>query len=355
MAENRNILIRALQDYEAAASFSLPEWDQCIRMARHANLLSRISLRLQKEADEGKIAPKVREHLRAARVVADQHERIMRWEIEQVQELLGPGEIQVVLLKGAAYVARELPPSQGRLYSDIDIMVPLAEIGRVEAILLQNGWEHTKLEPYDQKYYRKWMHELPPLRHQSRKTCLDVHHTILPRTGRIRIDSNLLFKAAVPVQRTSLWTLSPTDMVLHSAAHLFQDGDLGSGLRDLTDLDDLFRHYGSNSDFWAELISRARELNLLRPLFYAFRYAQKILKTPLPESALRGAAAGAPPPIALNVMDCFVSKVLTPLEPIGRTPGAGFARWFLYVRSHYLRMPPGLLFVHLLRKALRVH
>jgi hypothetical protein len=32
-------------------------------------------------------------------------------------------------------------------------------------------------------------------------------------------------------------------MVLHSATHLFYDGELNHGLRDLVDLDDLLRHF----------------------------------------------------------------------------------------------------------------
>ncbi len=353
MAEQANLLIKALCDPKAAGDFSLSEWDRCIRMARHSNVLSRLSFLLKDQTESGQIAAPVREHLLAARVVADQHERIMRWEVRQVERVLGPMARQTILLKGAAYVTRGLPPARGRLYSDLDIMVPLSEIDRVETALLQNGWEHIKLEPYDQRYYRQWMHELPPLRHGVRKTCLDVHHTILPRSGRLRPAPDLLFKAAAPMEGTYFRTLSSADMVLHSAAHLFQDGDLAGGLRDLTDLDDLLRYFDLQAGFWDDLVSRGETLGLLRPLFYALRYTRKILGTPIPESVRIRAESGSPPAMALKIMDHAVSRALTPLEPVANTPGAGFARWFLYVRSHYLRMPPTLLFVHLLRKAVR--
>ena len=57
---------------------------------------------------------------------------------------------------------------------------------------------------------------------------------------------------------------APEALVLHSAAHLFQDGDFAGGLRDLIDQDDLLRHFGSQPGFWNRLVARANELELRR-------------------------------------------------------------------------------------------
>ena len=130
-------------------------------------------------------------------------------------------------------------------------------------LLLRAGWEPVKLDPYDQRYYRTWMHELPPLRHHRRRTVIDVHHTILPESGRLRPDPADLLQAARPTGDGPFRVLAPTDMVLHSAAHLFQDGTLGMGLRDLTDLDALLRHFGETPGFWSALVRRAERLRSL--------------------------------------------------------------------------------------------
>jgi hypothetical protein len=50
-------------------------------------------------------------------------------------------------------------------------------------------------------------------------------------------------------------------------------------------------------------------------------------------------------------MDLLVLQVLVPGRPEKPGPGASIARWLLYVRSHYLRMPLTLLIPHLWRKA----
>ena len=73
-----------------------------------------------------------------------------------------PGQ-RWLLLKGGGYVAAGLPPGTGRRVADIDVLVPRADLARVEQLLRDHGWEFPDLDPYDERYYREWMHELPPL------------------------------------------------------------------------------------------------------------------------------------------------------------------------------------------------
>ena len=41
--------------------------------------------------------------------------------------------------------------------------MPHDALDAVEAALIAAGWEWVKRDPYDDDYYRRWMHELPPL------------------------------------------------------------------------------------------------------------------------------------------------------------------------------------------------
>ena len=170
----------------------------------------------------------------------------------------------VILLKGAAYLAMQLPAARGRSFSDVDVLVPKARLSQVESALMQRGWMTTHHSAYDQRYYREWMHELPPLRHLQRQSVLDVHHTILPETARLRPDATLLLSAALPVPGwDGVAVLAPTDMVLHSMTHLFHNDELSRGLRDLSDLDLLLRHFAVDATWWRNLVERARTLDLL--------------------------------------------------------------------------------------------
>ena len=47
--------------------------------------------------------------------------------------------------------------------------------------------------------------------------------------------------------------LAPADMVVHAVAHLFADGDLAGGLRNLWDIDRLLREFAGEAGFWARL------------------------------------------------------------------------------------------------------
>ncbi len=193
------------------------------------------------------------------------------------------------------------------------------------------------------------MHELPPLRHKGRGTVVDVHHTISPPTSRIRIDGESLWPGA-PSGESVLPTLAPPDLVLHAVIHLFHEGNLAGGLRDLADIDGLLRHFGAEPGFWDALLARAEEFDARRVLAYGLRYAALLFDTPAPQEVRRQAARWEASPPAQQKMG---GRVLATLLAAGGEGGHGArgAAWMLYVRSHWRRMPPLLLARHLLRKA----
>jgi hypothetical protein len=324
------------------------QWDALLPRARACRCLGRLAVAARMHGLDHLPCP-ARAHFEAATTEAAHGERIIRWELNRVERALAHLSVPVILLKGAAYVAAELPVAKGRLASDIDIMVPRSTLVDVEKALLQAGWQPTKPSPYDQRYYRTWMHELPPLRHGERGTFVDVHHTILPPTARLKPNPDQLWSQARQLGRSCFYVLAPTDMVLHSSAHLFHDGDLNRSLRELIDVRDLLGYFGVNGDFWRGLVSRARTLELGRPLFYALRYCRRLLHSDIPKEVKTAAAAFAPPAPVLGAMDRLVPRALAPREMPG--PPEHLAGILLYMRSHWLRMPPRLLLTHLTRQA----
>jgi hypothetical protein len=104
------------------------------------------------------------------------------------------------VLKGAAYVAAGLPAAAGRLFNDIDLLVPREQLPQAESALMLAGWHASGLSEYDKRYYRRWMHEIPPLQHVQRDTVIDLHHAILPETARYHPDTARLRSRAVAVE-----------------------------------------------------------------------------------------------------------------------------------------------------------
>jgi Uncharacterised nucleotidyltransferase len=196
------------------------------------------------------------------------------------------------------------------------------------------------------------MHEIPPLQHRARRTTIDVHHTIVPPTGRHAVAGYQMIDGAVPVPAApGFLVLSPADMILHAAVHLFDDGEWSNGLRDLDDINRLLRHFAARPDFWPRLVARAQQLRLERPLFYALRYAAALLATPVPSELLATPELRPPAAWVRRWMDWVFVRALQPAHPNCARRGTGVALFFLYIRAHYLRMPLRLLLPHLLRKA----
>lgn len=345
--ERGAVLVDLLTHRRDPTSLAPAQWDTVLVEARNAGVLASLGFRFDALGLSERLPADVLVQIRAAGAIATENQRSLRWEVNRIQRALAELHVPITLLKGAAYIFAELPPAPGRIASDVDILVPKQVLGDVERALLERGWESMKLDAYDQRYYRTWMHELPPLCHRDRDVVVDVHHNILPETGRLHPDPGQMIAAARSVNGAGVRILAPHDMVLHSAAHLFQDGELNGGLRDLLDLDGLLREFGREEGFWDGLTSRAQTMDLERPLFYALRYCARWLETPVPESA----TVKGPNATTLSIMDGLTRRALLPDGWRGPSSRAQLARWVLYVRSHWLRMPPILLARHLLRKA----
>ena len=345
-------VVRALRDPAALTGHSVAEWELLVRQARQADLLGRIGSQLAARGLLAAVPEAPRRHLESAMTLSDAQRAEVQREVRYLGQALAPSGVSFVLLKGAAYVATSLPPAAGRLFSDTDILVAKAQLPEAESALMMRGWMTGDLSAYDQRYYRQWMHELPPMAHMHRGTVVDVHHGILPDTARRKPDAARLLAAARPVDGVDgVSVLAPADMVLHSMTHLFHNDDLSHGLRDLSDLDLLLRHFGASPEFWDRLIERARELDLARTLHYGLRCAQRILSTPVPAPAMAEAAQGAPAWPLSALMDALWWRALRSQHSTVAPPFTATALFVLYVRAHWLRMPPTLLARHLAIKA----
>ena len=336
-----------------ASHLSETEWDQVIRLARQGGVSGQLCSQLQAADVAQSIPARVYKHLLNAKLLSKRHRTAMDHELKLLAASVAALETPVILLKGGAYLALDLAAADGRWFGDIDLLVPKAKLQAFEQHLYMAGWIPTHMNAYDQHYYRQWMHEIPPMEHIKRGTLLDLHHHVVPPTAGLHCDSSNLIAASIRLTNPSwsgLSVLAPTDMVLHSATHLFMN-EMTRALRELIDLDRLLRHFSVQPHFWRDLLARAQALDLQRPLFYALRHTQRRLGTPIPEEVQN---AIEPPNLLLRcASDAIFDRVFQPDHSLcnrGMTP---FARWLTYARSHWLRMPLYLLLPHLIYKAVQ--
>ncbi|WEK00425.1 MAG: nucleotidyltransferase family protein [Candidatus Sphingomonas phytovorans] len=317
------LLARALRVPGSTLALDAEGWTALIATARAEQMIGTLAHRLEGLAVPGAVS----RLLADARASAAQGCIAALWEAEAARRALARLGLPVVLLKGTAFVAAELKAGQGRSIGDLDILVPRDSIDPVEAALLAAGWEWVKPDPYDDAYYRRWMHELPPLIHRERDRMIDVHHTVLPLTARITPDAAGLLAKSIEVA-PGLHALSPNDMLVHAAAHLFADGDLAGGMRNLWDVHCLVEELGT-----AGLAERAAHHGLAREVSRAIRLA----------AALYGDGA------RLKPADRLYLRRLTARDGWGRATRP-VTRLAFYIRSHWLRMPPTMLARHLWTK-----
>lgn len=326
------LLVRALRDPASTVALDAGGWTGLIAAARAEQLVGTLACRVQ-----GLAKPPAAERILAdARASAEQGRTLAMWEAEMAARALLPLGAPVVLLKGTAYVAAGLEAGRGRSIGDLDILVPHDALDAVEAALLAAGWEWVKPDAYDDAYYRRWMHELPPLIHRERDRMIDLHHTILPRTARPTPDATALIAESVPLAN-GLRVLSPEDMVCHAVAHLFADGDLSGGLRNLWDLHCLLDDFATPQDM-RRLETRAARHQIEVHLARALRL----------RNALFGEGA------RLTALDRLYVRRLLARDSWGRAR-APATRGGFYLRSHLLRMPPAMLVRHLWTKWRKGH
>ena len=340
-------LVAVLRDPRMSGNFGARQWNELIAVARAERLMGTLADRLDGRAVPDEVAAVLGD----ARIAAAQDRRAALWEADCARRALADYPGKAVLLKGSAYVAADLDAGKGRSIGDLDLLVAEKDLEEVETALLAAGWEWVKDNAYDDQYYRRWMHELPPLIHRERDRMIDVHHTILPKTARPTPDARAMLGSAIALQpdteqrgvrlaKFSSWhglhILSPADMVVHSIAHLLADGELDGGLRNLWDIDRMLREFSATANFWDALAVRARRHELLPYVRRALRLTERIYDTPVDEM-LRGKPSWT---------DDWYEKRLMARDGWGRQTKR-WLRLVFYLRGHWLRMPPAMLARHL--------
>ena len=322
------LLADALSDPATTGALDGEGWTALIAMARAEQLIGTLAHRL----DGLPMPDAARRTLADARASAEQGRIAALWEAEMARRALASLSVPVVLLKGTAFVAAGLKAGVGRSIGDLDILVPRTSIDAVEAAITAAGWEWVKPDPYDDAYYRRWMHELPPLIHRDRDRMIDIHHTILPLTARITPDAAALITGSVALE-SGLRVLTANDMLCHAAAHLFADGDLAGGMRNLWDIHCLIEEFGIDG-----LEDRARHHGLHRHMLRAARQSHALYGTEIPAGWR-----------VWDSLDPLFQRRLLARDGWGRAVRP-LTRLGFYIRSHALRMPPAMLARHLWTK-----
>ena len=307
----RESLLAILRNPDEMWGLSLKGWEVLIPQARFAGIWPQLAAQVRRRGKQTDVPAPVWRQMEAALRVAEVHANNYRWEVNQLQQVFVDVPCPLILLKGVAFQYSDMPWSEGRSFQDIDILVPHGKLTEVESALRRHGWVNSVESPLDAMYYRRWLQELPPMWHPERKVVVDIHHSIIRPRDYLRFDASPLFEDAVAV-RAAACTLSPVDMVLHAASNLFCTGEFNYLLRDLHDAYSMLEVFSKSPEFWSKLISRAEQLNLVTPLYYALRYMREIFNAQIPADVSAAVERGRPGRLSLNFLDFLVRRTLFP-------------------------------------------
>lgn len=333
---------------EAIKNYSNLQWSQLLKEGYATGLLGRIYYLFKKNQLIEFIPNSIVWHFSAAYTYSNSYHQDVLIEVEYVNKAFKMSGQIPIFLKGVAYLLANDEAMHGRTFSDIDIFINKKHLSAVERFLHWHGWTAGDVDHYDDRYYRKWMHEIPALTHKTRGSTLDVHHNLLPQTSRIPFDSMTVEEKA----DVDLGVLSAEDRIIHSIVHLFLESEFEKGMRDMTDIDLLIQqHQSYNENFLVVLVDRAIALGVAKLVFYALRYASTYLNTPVTRQARQKLAVYAPNKLQLKLMDhLFTSVLFRPLS-LERTLSNRLAHFLMFIRGHWIRMPLHLLIPHLCHKA----
>ncbi|MGE5168825.1 MAG: nucleotidyltransferase family protein, partial [Rudaea sp.] len=105
--------MHALQEPASTLHWTLPEWEYVVRLARRLRLLARLAAKVEAAGLIEQVPTEPRRHLRAEQHLSRSRMQALVWAVDRIGAALAGESYPRLLLKGAAYIAQDLPIAQG--------------------------------------------------------------------------------------------------------------------------------------------------------------------------------------------------------------------------------------------------
>ena len=315
---------------------ALGEWARLLRHAQRSQLLARVAVSAFGHQADGSLPQQPRQQLERVQQATVRQRQQRRLDLLDLMHLIAPIGVDIVALKGTAHWLCDIGPTNDSQFAELDIWVERSSCERLEALLLANGWTRVDWPTPGEPLQTRWSG--PPGASDHSATTLNLHCQMLPALpcADAGLAQQVAARQAVP-DVPGLHVPAPSDMVLCAMAELLHNGHGEHGLRDLSDIDVLLRHFGSRPGFWADLAERADALELSRLLYYGLRHSVRLFATPVPMHVRESMRAAAPSDRVLRLMDALWSRVLCTPHTRARSSMTPLCVDLLGLRARWLR------------------
>jgi Protein of unknown function (DUF5672)/Uncharacterised nucleotidyltransferase len=284
----RDLDVERIQDLVKRA----PDWHVILRRVERWSLAPLVYTSLRQANLTGQVPDPVAQRLRHL-----YRRQTIQW-IDQRQVLqetlqrFSEANLPAIVLKGAALATLVYPSPALRPTKKVDLLVRQRDAARVEAVFksMRDAPESPAAAGA-----RAGSEGDRSLGHRSRRrmSVLDICTHILPR----RRPADRLLAAHMPIEKfwerarpaqiESVATLvfSPEDLLLHIALDFAFAGGFVGHARTLCDIGQTCGQYGDAID-WSQVIAEARAYRMVKPLYYALRWARELVRAGVPTEAL---------------------------------------------------------------------
>jgi len=342
--------LKIFNDVNSVSIQSQKTLSELLVFLRAANLLSIFAHKVMREGMLYELPESFQWHITSNINYSERQQYQVGIEIDRVNLLLEEVGVSPVFLKGAAYNIEKVVSLEGRTMSDIDILVRSSEIKKTEKRLLSLGWQAKELSNYDEKYYREFAHEIPPMFDPISGTTLDIHHNLyLPVSGKAPEES-ILRQNIIATSENKL-VFKKHMQALHTCVHLYWNEDVSSSLRDLYDFTCLCNDSASEQ-FWDVMIETAKNMNL-SPLLYDVVCLSEFffkLHCPLETKTQLRSHLSLFQRIHQSITRSVMKRALVPNTHACSSISLQTCRFLAYLRGHLIKMPVHVLVPHMFRK-----
>lgn len=263
-------------------------------------------------------------HLRRMSQVSDFNMLFLQQRLLESLDVLGAAGIPTMLLKGAALAWTVYPSFEARPMGDLDLLVPMDQVERAQALLEQSGWAAAH-NPALEDFYREHHHLEPLADRRGTMATLEMHRLLFHVGHPFRFPIEDVWARARTVERAgrSLLVPSPADHLLHVSLHFAWSHMMRAG--SWRAFRDVYWIIKAGFD-WDEFLGLAEQTLATTSAYWTLRLARTVAGVPVPEEALRALRPPRPESTLLRLERHFAFG-LVPLERGYPSRQLGNAMW----------------------------
>ena len=268
---------------------SAHQWTEVLALADNHGLTPLLYKRLKQSVAQGGVPTDVWKRLRRAYLVSAGRGTRLFQELRTVLQRLRSSGVNVIGLKGAFLAEAVYGDVALRPMVDVDLLVREADLDKAQAVLIDIGGVQQEFEDIESRI--KWRYHLPQV--IVRDLAVEIHWTIAPLIGPVRVDAAGLWDRARPavIAGVEVLALCPENLLLHLCLHAAYNESLGGGLRPLCDIAETTHRFRDEID-WVKVAERAREWGASRYVGLALHLAGSLLGAGVPDDVLEHLVPG---------------------------------------------------------------